>query len=286
MAELISPSGSAEPSPGSVLRWMGSKKRSALQIVSNFPSVGLAGHYFEPFLGGASVFFAYRPRTALLSDSNPALINAWKWIRDCPNELWSRVSSMRVSEAAYYEIRAAEAGELDSFDNAVKFVYLNRYCFNGIYRTNRRDEFNVPFGRKTGSLPDLKSFLDCSDVLKSASLTACDFEQAVQSAVEGDVVYLDPPWQTTRSTYGEYGYSNHGEPSVARIAGVSSELAARGVYVFVSLPKSRQHAFLGSRFIDLEVHYSVASRGASRSTQTEQLICIAPEGALSAVTSA
>lgn len=262
-------------SSGSILRWMGSKKRTADVIVYQFPDLGSDATYFEPFLGGGSVFFAMRPARSVLGDSNATLMNSWKWIREDADSLWRGVADLDTSADAYYEVRARRE-DPRSLASAVQFVYLNRNCFNGIYRTNRRDEFNVPFGRNTGALPPKSAFMACADSLNSAFLVSGDFEETLDGATAGDLVYLDPPWQATRATYGEYGYTSHQDVTPERVLQVGLRLRARGVATYISVPKSVAPTFAGLQMRDLEVNYSVASRHSFRLKQTELLVAMEP----------
>ncbi|WP_156351679.1 Dam family site-specific DNA-(adenine-N6)-methyltransferase [Agreia sp. Leaf210] len=255
----------------SVLRWMGSKKRSSSAIVEHLREVQSAGTYFEPFMGGGSVYFAYHPQKAVLGDANPLLMNAWRWIREDPVSLRATVASLSATETSYYEIRAQKY-DSTTFESAVQFVYLNRYCFNGVYRTNRLNQFNVPFGRKTGSLPDEESFKLCATALASAALVTGDFADTLKDAVVGDIVYLDPPWRSDRANYGEYGYSQHSEVTAERIFEEASRLRSRGVHVYLSLPREMSKTFVGWGSKDFQVHYNVGSRRSARAVKTELLI--------------
>lgn len=263
----------ARTSTGSILRWMGSKKRTAESIVGKFPTLTNGATYFEPFFGGGSIFFALEPSRSILGDSNAALMNAWRWIQNEGDLVWAKVAALEVSATNYYTLRA-QREDPDSFTDAVRFVYLNRYCFNGIYRTNRRDEFNVPFGRNTGALPARDSFLACSARLSNSTLHTGDFAETTQYAVAGDLVYLDPPWQAARATYGEYGYTNHLDVTPERVREVAVDLHSRGVTTFISLPKSVSGTFSNWPMVDLEVNYRVASKHSSRSKQTELLVTL------------
>lgn len=150
-----------EPSPdvapaaiSSVFRWMGSKRRVAPQVAALLQgSKAGPSTYYEPFLGGGSLFFALGPPRSVLSDINTDLINAWQVLQAKPTELHAAISALPPPEESYYRIRAQASDGLEPFSRAVRFLYLNRYCFNGLYRTNRRAEFNVPMGTATGGMP-------------------------------------------------------------------------------------------------------------------------------------
>lgn len=257
----------------SILRWMGSKRRLVGPIVERLPSTTAGGRYFEPFLGSGAVFFSYRPSDAVLGDINSDLMNAWGQIRSDPDAIWSSINRIPFDRASYYEVRESFKTEVDEFDRAVQFVYLNRFCFNGIYRTNRQNHFNVPYGSRTGSLPSVEAFRACAANLNSAVLTVGDFEETLRTAGEGDVVYLDPPWPTVRPNYGEYGYGVLDSGSdIERLLAVIDDLVRRGANVFLSLPRSAAKDVQLSLGGEYSLTYSVASSSTHRLEASEVLL--------------
>src|SRR5204863_8491160 len=119
-----------------------------------------------------------------------------------------------------------------ALQRAARFVYLNRHCFNGVYRTNREGAFNVPFGRSVGALPDVEAFRAVARVLKRSSLRAGDFEETVADATRGDFVYLDPPFfGEGRAAFGEYGYEVFGSSDIGRFGRFVNRLDSAGVKV-------------------------------------------------------
>ncbi|SDD46829.1 DNA adenine methylase [Mycolicibacterium neoaurum] len=259
---------------------MGSKRRLVESIVTRLPCAAEVNTYYEPFLGGASVFLRYAPERAVLGDSNAELINAWAQIKLDPARLWRSVRAIPVNSDTYYSVRATHQTERNPFKRAVQFVYLNRNCFNGVYRTNRKHHFNVPFGQNTGSLPSLDNFENCSRLLAGATLISGDFTSAVDGAGEGDVVYLDPPWPTVRANYGEYGYGPD-IPVIADIQQVVDSLTLRGADVYVSLPVEHSSEFKVGLRAEFALTYSVASR-ASHRRLTSEVLLVAGERALRA----
>jgi DNA adenine methylase len=236
LGEELAPSTGLEPAP--ILRWMGSKRRSADEIANCIGAV--AGRFYEPFAGGAAVLAALQPHASSVSDVNSDLIGAYTVLRRCPDELHAAITAMEVNEPSYYRHRLAFHSLSAPFERAVYFIYLNRNCFNGIYRTNRSNEFNVPYGRATGALPSLDAFRSFANLLRGADLTVDDFESATTSAEEGDVAYLDPPYPAVRATYGEYGYGTFSPDDVRRLERCASRLANNGVRVVVTVPPAMQ----------------------------------------------
>lgn len=188
----------------SIFRWAGSKRKLLPVLMKNIPND--YSRYIEPFCGSACLFFAINPKRALLSDINTDLIHTFKQIKRTPKKIAQAVSCIPVEKEAYNEIRKQKSEDLDAFDRAVRFTYLNRNCFNGVYRTNQRGEFNVPMGTRTGDVPDETRFVRCSQALKNATLISSDFEKLVNKIQKNDFVYLDPPY--AKKDYkgrGEYG---------------------------------------------------------------------------------
>ena len=188
----------------SIFRWAGSKRKLLPVLMKNIPSE--YGRYVEPFCGSACLFFAINPHKALLSDINSDLIHAFKQIKRAPKKIANVVRQLPVEKETYHEIRKQKPEELSAFERAVRFTYLNRNCFNGVYRTNQKGEFNVPMGSRTGDVPDESRFIRCSEALKKARLVSADFEKILDEIQKDDFVYLDPPYAKRGSKgRGEYG---------------------------------------------------------------------------------
>lgn len=214
-----------------IFRWAGSKAKLVPTILTFVP---LFSRYVEPFAGSACLFFAMRPKSALLADINSQLIETYATIRERPTDVGKLALSMPISESFYYELRGKHVENLTEVERAARFLYLNRFCFNGVYRTNRRGEFNVPRGTRTGSLPTIEMLVSWSRSLRQAKLIAGDFESCLQHVKSGDFVYLDPPYAKPNSRdRGEYGYTAFGEADLIRISRCLDEINRRGaVFVF------------------------------------------------------
>ncbi len=217
----------------SVIRWAGSKRRIIPIITTLAPPI--YERYVEPFCGSATVLFAIRPTSAYLGDINPELINALRMIREQPDELYSELSAAPVTICYYNNLRAKAYQHCSDFDRAVRFLYLNRYCFNGVYRTNRSGHFNVPMGKKTGQLPPRASFLRCADTLKGAELFAGDFSTTIDQCKENDFVYLDPPYvKNGARNRGEYGVGSFVSADIGRLISQLHLLDDRNVKFLLS----------------------------------------------------
>src|SRR5690348_2999207 len=160
--------------PKPFLRWAGSKKKLLPQL-SEFWSDSFK-RYVEPFMGSAALFFSLDPKKAVLSDINEDLINAFIQVQAHPRAVHNRISKLPKGKEAYYKIRR-EGLKGSALDRAARFMYLNRFSFNGIYRTNLKGEFNVPYcNDRYAYLPTLEDLLCASRALSRAKIVASDFE--------------------------------------------------------------------------------------------------------------
>lgn len=227
--------------PYPFVKWAGGKARLARHIVSRLPDE--IGTYYEPLLGGGAVFFelarAKRFKRAVLNDLNPDLMNAWTVVRDKVEDLVKelRKRRYRYDRDAYMAVRGADPESLDPVRRAARFIYLNRTCFNGLYRVNKEGRFNVPFGRYDDPIIcDARNLRAVSETLLGVELKRADFVQAVSDAERGDAVYFDPPYVPTSETSDFTGYTEEGfgMEDHERLRDAMVKLSGRGVRVVVS----------------------------------------------------
>jgi DNA adenine methylase len=179
-----------------LIRWAGSKRQLLPRLVHKIPSS--FGTYIEPFAGSACLFFSVNPAKAILSDRNPDLIEAYKTIARHPIRVLRAARGMSGTPDEYYRVRAQRPESLSPISRTVRFLYLNRYCFNALYRTNAAGAFNVPIGRRTGGFPDDETFRRAAEAIARAELFCADFEETLARAKKHDFVYLDPPYVSRR----------------------------------------------------------------------------------------
>jgi DNA adenine methylase len=219
----------------SFLRWAGSK-RQLLPVLETYWKQSY-NSYHEPFVGSACFFFRLQPSAAVLSDLNIELIRALTGVRDCPDDVSEILSNMPKSKERYYQLRRQDPGTLNLREATARFIYLNRFCFNGLYRTNLRGEFNVPFAPEgTGELPSEDELRACSTLLSRADLKHGDFEHLLKENVRsGDFVYLDPPFAVqTGRVFREYGPKQFNQSDLDRLASLLIHLDKNNVAFLVS----------------------------------------------------
>jgi len=202
-------------------------------LVANAPEQ--YGAYIEPFAGSACLFFALRPDRAVIGDFNAALIDAYRVIAEAPRAVARVLSKMPTEHDFYYELRARDVRSLSRVARTARFVYLNRFSFNGVYRTNQLGAFNVPRGQKTGPLPTAESLTAAAKVLDNAILLCGDFEKTLDHAKRDDFVYMDPPYRLDETRMrGEYGYGAFSSSDLDRLADGLVTLDRRGVKFLLS----------------------------------------------------
>lgn len=258
----------------SFLKWAGSKRTLLGRLRELLPAT--FERYVEPFAGSARLFFELEPGAALLGDVNRELIQTFRQIRRRPAAVARLLSAWERSEAQYYRIRAQNKKTLTVTERAARFIYLNRLCFNGIYRVNRRGEFNVPFGgEKGGKTPPLDLLRQCSELLRSATLVAGGFEKTLDQVRCGDFVYLDPPYRiAARRVFNEYSHSSFSSNDLARLRLRLQALDRDGIPFLLSYGYSREALMLakGFRATHLVVQRQVAGFADKRRKSRELVV--------------
>ena len=186
-----------------LLRWIGGKQQLVHRLLPFVPADYKQRRYREPFLGAASMFLALRPKRAHLADANQHLIRCYEAIRDTHQRVlaYLRDHGAKDSQKHYYAVREDYNRRSPSAAQAARFLYLNRTCFNGIFRVNTRGQFNVPYGYKDHPIfPDRDVLATVSQALANAKLAAVDYQESLAAAKRGDFLYLDPPYPPLNGT--------------------------------------------------------------------------------------
>ncbi len=236
--------------PRPFLKWAGGKRQILPHILARLPA--RMGTYYEPFIGGGAVFLALsalRPRPfrrAVLADRNRDLIDLWRAIQDDVESLVTALAELAsglLDSTTYYAIRALDPAGMGRFEAAARLIYLNRTCYNGLYRVNRSGKFNVPYGRYLRPrILDAENLRAVSKALQGVRIEHADFERVVARARPGSVVYFDPPYAPVSQTaqFTSYDAAPFGSREQERLARLFRELGARSIYALLSNSKVRE----------------------------------------------
>jgi DNA adenine methylase len=223
------------------LKWAGGKLQLIEQLENLFPHK--FRNYYEPFIGSGAVFFyvksKLKPNKVILSDTNEELINCFVIVRDKPSELVESLLNHRKkhSKEYYYAVRSIESNRLDSVDRAARLIYLNKTCFNGLYRVNSKGQFNVPFGDyESPSIFDKNTLFQASQLLRGVHLQVMNFEKILDFAGKDDFVYFDPPYipLSKTSSFTRYSKSDFSMKEQKQLSEVFEALDSRGCFVMLS----------------------------------------------------
>jgi DNA adenine methylase len=223
------------------LKWAGGK-RQLLPTLSKFlPKKYVA--YLEPFVGAGALLFHLQPKKAIINDMNKDLINCYIVIRDNLDALIEELKKYKNEEEFFYQVRNLDRKDSFHFktpvEKASRTIYLNKTCYNGLFRVNSQGFFNAPYGRyKNPKYVDFDVLKSIQEYLNSNSITIlnCDFETAVKDAKKGDFIYFDPPYHplSKTSSFTGYGVNGFSEDEQVRLHRVYSELDKRGCFVMLS----------------------------------------------------
>lgn len=262
------------------VKWLGGKTSLLPEILPRLPQK--INTYYEPFLGGGAVFFALaaegRFKHAMLGDSNEELILACSALSGNPDKVIAALRKHVYEEEHYYAVRALDPKKLAPHARAARFIYLNKTGFNGLYRVNKKGQFNVPFGRYVNPMIcDEENLRAVSNVLARVDRIALlDFESLVAGARRGDAVYCDPPYVPVSDTanFTAYTAGGFGSEEQTRLRDVATRLADRGVHVLLSnsdTPFVRK-LYKGWKMEKVRVKRAINSKGDKRGDVGELLI--------------
>ncbi len=256
------------------VKWAGGKRQIINELKKYVPEDFKT--YYEPFVGGGALLFELSPKTAVINDYNKELMNVYECIKDSKKfELMCRELNHHEtmhSEEYYYGIRNIDRdkkkyNKMIDYKKAARTIYLNKACFNGLYRVNSKNEFNVPFGKKTKvntyegqNLGIICGFLNYNDI----KLLSVDFEEAVKDAKKGDFVYFDPPYDSDTSTFNSYTKDGFGKEEQKRLAEVFKDLDKRGCYVMLSNYNTK---LIKELYKDFNFNYVEAQRNIGASSK-------------------
>jgi DNA adenine methylase len=275
-----------KPSP--FVKWAGGKAQLLSQLEPFFPA-GFE-RYVEPFVGGGAVFFHFY-RQGRLSGKPSLLIDSLEDLIDCYRAVQNRVEDLigelqrheanKHDKEYFYEVRAwdraPDYAQRDEIERAARFLFLNRICYNGLYRVNRRGEFNVPFGRhRNPTICAADNLRAVSQALQGVVLLAGDFTLCLETAAPGDFVYLDPPYDPLSDTanFTSYTSNDFGAADQQRLAELFRSLDRRGCQVMLSNSSTQfiRDLYAGYEQIEVQANRAISSKGNARGPIPELLV--------------
>ena len=222
-----------------IVKWVGGKRQLMFELIKNMPKS--YNRYFEPFIGGGALFFELQPQNGYISDMNEELINLYTVVKDDVYKLIDDLNKHKVSKEYFLKIRNLDRTEkynsLSDVKKASRFIYLNRTCFNGMYRVNSQGQFNVPFGNyKNPRIVDAENLINCSKLLKNTEICCADFSEILNKVQKGDFVYFDPPYVPLNETSSFTSYTKDGFDldMQFKLRDVCDELDSMGVMFMLS----------------------------------------------------
>lgn len=256
------------------VKWAGGKRSIIEKLISLAPEEYKT--YYEPFVGGGAMLYELQPKKAVINDYNSELMNVYECIKD-ENKFANMCSELNKhetnhSEEYYYEIRDLDRdkkkfNKLADYKRAARTIYLNKACFNGLYRVNSKNEFNVPSGKKnkvnTYDGPNL-GIIHCLLNFSDIKLLSTDFEECVKTAKKGDFIYFDPPYDSDTTTFNSYTENGFGKEEQKRLAEVFKDLDKRGCYVMLS---NYNTTLIKELYKDYNFNYVTAQRNIGASSK-------------------
>ncbi|ADO46036.1 DNA adenine methylase [Hydrogenobacter thermophilus TK-6] len=255
--------------PKPFVKWAGGKRQLINLLIDNLPIE--YDTYIEPFIGGGALLFEIMPDRAIINDINEELINAYKVIRDSLTELIESLKQHKNEEGYYYKVRSLSPDKLSPVERASRFIYLNKTCFNGLYRENSKGQFNVPFGKyKNPVIVDEENLKLVSDYLNTANVEIynTDYKEICKLAKKGDFVYLDPPYYplTKTASFTKYNKHDFTEQDHLELREVFEELDKKGCYVMLSNSNTEfvKELYRGYNILEIEANRFINCKGDKR----------------------
>lgn len=275
--------------PSPVLKWAGGKRQLLPELLPRLERAGPSGAYHEPFIGGGAVFFELSrlgrlPARATIADVNPNLIDVYEAVRSDVETLTGLLAAHQErhraeGETYYYAVRNTPEGPTPrtQVERAARVIYLNKSCFNGLYRENSKGKFNVPFGdNPKATICNPSVLAAASGALQPAEILCTGFASILDRAAAGDLVYLDPPYVplSTTSSFASYAKGGFGPAEQAELASVVAELDRKSVRFLLSnsMTDSVRTLYANFRIDTVMAKRSVNSRGAGRGAVEEALV--------------
>ena len=225
--------------PKPFIKWAGGKRQIIKELTDSLPKN--YNRYFEPFIGGGALFFAVRPKNAYISDINPELINLYNTVKNNTHSLIKDLRRYKNTETEFYKIRnldrTPDYKNLTNIEKAGRFIYLNKTCYNGLYRTNSKGQFNAPYGfYKNPNIIDEQNLKICSELLKETEIGLSDFSNIENKIKTRDFVYFDPPYIPINKTssFTKYYKDDFNTGSQIKLKELCDRLNKKNIYFMLS----------------------------------------------------
>jgi DNA adenine methylase len=252
-----------------LVKWTGGKRKLSKLLLSHVPST--YGCYHEPFLGGGAFLFALQPARARVGDLNADLINLYREVKRDAHGIISLLKTYENTPEFYYKVRAQEP--TDPQERAVRFLYLSRAGFNGLYRVNRAGKFNVAYGKYKSLQFDFENILEVSAWLNQADidLNVGDYQATLSAVAPGDFVYMDPPYH---GTFTGYTAEQFDSGKLQAFAEFVHGLVAKDVKVLISNANHPDvwEAFKKYQIIPVDVSWTISQKGSSRAKKENEIL--------------
>lgn len=270
--------------PKPFVKWAGGKRQIILELKKYVPEE--FDCYYEPFVGGGALLFELMPKKAVINDQNEELMNVYQVL--CDDEKYTKMCRLlnsyekKNNEDFYYTLRNKDRSQktiskMSDYTKAARTIYLNKACYNGLYRVNSKNEFNVPYNKKSrintydaSNLLTVNMYLTMNDV----TILCADFEEAVSTCQKGDFVYFDPPYDTVNHSFTTYTKDGFGKEEQIRLSEVFKKLDKKGVKVMLSNHDTDfiRNLYQGYSFHEIEAKRNINSNGSKRGKVTEVII--------------
>lgn len=249
-----------------ILKWAGGKQQLLSQLIPAVPSH--YNKYIEPFFGGGALFFALAPNRAIISDSNPEIINVYRCTANYPEKLISILETLKMDKETYYHIRSWDLSDKSDIERAARILYLNRLCFNGLYRVNRKGIFNVPYGDYKNPKVSFPYELQmASRLLKNCTICCEDYKEILSIyAEEGDFIFIDPPYLpiSKYSDFKRYTRDQFHESDHVELAEKIKELHKKGCHVLVT---HSNHPLISELYKDFKIDVFQTKRNINKNPE-------------------
>lgn len=261
------------------IKWAGGKGQLLPELTKRLPTT--CKRYFEPFLGGGALFFHLTPQESYLSDTNSELVACYRVVRDDVESLIRELGTHAYDEGHYYTVREWDRkegfAELSDVVRAARFIYLNRTCFNGLYRVNSKGHFNVPFGDYSNpTIVDAENLRRCSKALAKAEISVSDYAGVIDEVEKGDFVYFDPPYAplSVTSSFTAYTKQGFGQSDQEALREVCHRLDKKGAFFMLS---NSSNPLMLELYRDFSVHTvsatrAINSKGSDRGPVSEIIV--------------